>query len=405
MNTEQKIEGDSEARFWAKSVSAILASIDSILGKLGIVFPSLRDRLNRPVIVPSQQQNWWHMGRTGDGRPSMQIVTYWYVTNRTDRPISILNAYIRKPRWQGMVMTKDTRSAYHGSYPVPPHAITELHADFYGNPPFAKEGKTIRVDLVFVDQNGQKRTVRNVEIKSDKRKSASPVKLQEEAIYKLEHEIEKKVAAVLKDEISRYRKFGRQHGELGGLHAVYKERVIKQIYGDGWSHSDSGKRLEIVSNPEEAVIQSENGDALVSLYGRLNDEADKELFVGALLTRMNREKEYYCVSYLILYVLFRIGALERGLDTARTSLVPHPSIIDRVLRRKPRQRLLEPHQKHGLGDMLGLLNGLLRYSHPSFSDRELDAIEAFIDEPKEFSNRIAEKIHSARSFRLGKRGS
>lgn len=73
-----------------------------------------------------------------------------------------------------------------------------------------------------------------------------------------------------------------------------------------------------------------------------------------------------------------------------------------LLRREPRQPLLEHYQRHRLGDMLGLLNGLLRYAHPSFSDTELDAIEAFIEEPMEFSERIAEKIHSARSFRLGR---
>ena len=74
-----------------------------------------------------------------------------------------------------------------------------------------REGKSIRIDIVFVDQNGQKRTLRNVRIDSDEKKRRKPVKLQEEAVYKLEHEVEKKVAAVLKDEISRYKKFGRQH--------------------------------------------------------------------------------------------------------------------------------------------------------------------------------------------------
>ena len=84
MTTDQEIEATSEAKFWAKTLSAILASVDSILGRLGTLFPWLRDRLDRPVIVRSQRRNWWHMGRTGDGKPSMQIVTYWYVTNRTD---------------------------------------------------------------------------------------------------------------------------------------------------------------------------------------------------------------------------------------------------------------------------------------------------------------------------------
>lgn len=379
------------------------AALDALLGKLGALFP-LQSWLDRPVIVPDQQRNWWHMGRTGDGRPSMQIVTYWYVTNRTDRPMSILNAYIKKPRWQGMVMTKDARSHYYGSYPVLPHSMTELHASFYGNPPFRREGKTLQIKVVFVDQNGQKRT-EGVEVKSHEgRRKATPQKLEQESVYKLEHEIEKKVAAVLKDEITRYRKFGRQHGELGSLHAVNKGKVVKQVYGDSWSHSDSGKRLEIVSDPANAAIRSENGDALVAFYNDLTADADKELFVNSLLTRLNRGKEYYCVSYLILYVLFRTGQLERALQTAQTALLPRRTWLDKLLRREPRPPLLEPHQKHGLGDMLGLLNGLLRYAHLSFSDRDLDLIEAFVEQPKEFSDRIAEKIHSARSFRLGGRG-
>lgn len=156
-----------------------------------------------------------------------------------------------------------------------------------------------------------------------------------------------------------------------------------------------------MSDPENAVIKSENGDALVALFNSLGREADKELFVNSLLTRLNREKEYYCVSYLILYVLIRIGQLERGLETAQTTLVPRPTWFDKLLCRGPRTPLLELHQRHGLGDMLGFLNGFLRYNHPSFSDRDLDLIEAFIEQPKEFGDRIAEEIHSARAFRLG----
>jgi len=52
------------------------------------------------------------------------------------------------------------------------------------------------------------------------------------------------------------------------------------------------------------------------------DAAERELFIISLLTRLNRAKEYYCVSYLILYVLYRIGELERGPGTEEKSLVP-----------------------------------------------------------------------------------
>jgi hypothetical protein len=58
MTTEREIAGNGEAKFWAKTLSAILASIDSLIGKLGAMFPWLRDRLDRPNIVPGRKRNW-----------------------------------------------------------------------------------------------------------------------------------------------------------------------------------------------------------------------------------------------------------------------------------------------------------------------------------------------------------
>ena len=51
-------------------------------------------------------------------------------------------------------------------------------------------GKDFKVDIIFVDQYGQKRILKNIEFKSDKKKRPVPIKLKEEAIYKLENEIE-----------------------------------------------------------------------------------------------------------------------------------------------------------------------------------------------------------------------
>ena len=222
------------------------------------------------------------MGRTGDQKPAMQITSYWYVTNTTDRPVNILNAYIKKPFTQGHVLTKDVHSEYHGSYPIPPFATTDLHADFWITPPICKEGKNINVDIVFVDQYGQRRTIKNIIFPSDKRKGPLPTKLESEAIYKLEHDIEKKVASVLKDEISRYKKYGRSSGELGSVHALHQGRKIKSIYQDGWTSSKSGERQEIVNDPEKSRVYTENGDSLVEYYNSLQEESDKELFINSL---------------------------------------------------------------------------------------------------------------------------
>mgnify|MGYP000751155248 CR=1 FL=1 len=71
--------------------------------------------------------------------------------------------------------------------------------------------------------------VKNVVIPSDKRNGPTPAKLETEAVYKLEHDIEKKLASVLKDEISRYKKYGRRSGELGSVNASHQGRRIKSI--------------------------------------------------------------------------------------------------------------------------------------------------------------------------------
>ncbi len=368
-------------------------------GKIASLIPWIRHWLSRPIIVPHQRQNWWHMGKTGDQKPTMQIVSYWYVTNQTDHPIKILNAYIKNPKTFGHVLTKDVNSQYHGSYPVPAQTTTDLHADFWIHPPIRKEGKNLELDIVFIDQYGQKRTIKNVVFESDRKKSM-PKSLQVEAVYQLEHDIEKKVASVLKDEINRYKKYGRRSGELGSLYAVCSGRKIKSIYQDGWTNSKSGERQEIVADPENSHVYSENGDALTGFYNEISDDAEKELFVNALVSRLSKEKEYYCVSYLIFYVLFRINRLNEGLAAAKYNLQDKPSFMDRILRRKPKDELLEVHQRYGFSDALGLINGLLRYEHQSFTDNQLDLIEEFIDSVEEYAFHIEEKINSIRSFRL-----
>lgn len=389
-------ESESGMDFWTNLLKTLL---DSVLDKIGAIFPWLRHWLNRPVILRHQRDNWWHMGGKG-GQPAMQMVSYWYVTNRTDKPIMILNTYLRPTGTFGHVLTKDVHSVFHGSYPVPPHTTTELHADFWLQPLQCREGKDFRTDIVFVDQNGQKRTIRNVLFKSDKKKKAEPIKPREERIFELEHDVEKKIAAVLKDEISRYKKFGRQSGQLGSVYALYNGKKIKSIYQDSWTDSKSGERQEIVSDLDNAKIKSENGDALVEHFKKLRKRADKDLFVDSLLSRLGRNTEYYCVSYLILYVLFRIERLEAALAAAKISLPTRKTWWGRFLGRVPDDNRLETHQRNGFSDFLGLINGLLRYEHPFFKNAELDLIEEFITGIDEYSFRIAEKINSARAFRI-----
>jgi hypothetical protein len=210
------------------------------------------------------------------------------------------------------------------------------------------------------------------------------------------------VAAVLKDEINRYKKYGRREGQLGSIYATNQGRKIKSVYQDGWTSSKSGERQEIINDPENARVQSDNGDALLEYYKTLQDDGDRELFINSLVSRLSRDKEYYCVSYLILYVLFRIGELEKTLSAAEFSLVKRETFWNRLFHLKRRRNVLEAHQRHGFSDFLGLINGLLRYEHPAFADEELDMIEEFIAGTDEHTFRIGEKINSIRSYRISR---
>jgi hypothetical protein len=141
MASNRDLEEENDANFWARNVSAILASLNSILDKIGSLLPWVKHWLNRPIIVARERAHWWHMGRAGDQKPATQIVSYWYVTNRTDKPVSILKIYIKKPRTVGRVSVKDAHSNYYGSYAIPLHTTTEMDADFWIHPPFLRERK------------------------------------------------------------------------------------------------------------------------------------------------------------------------------------------------------------------------------------------------------------------------
>ena len=330
----------------------------------------------------------------------MQIASYWYVTNRTDQTIRILNAYINKPRVFGIVMLKEAYTNYFGSYPIHPNSTTELHADFCIVPPIMKSGKDLTVDIVFVDHNGQKRTLRNIIFKSDYRKRPKQTPLATESVFELAHDVEKRVAAVLKDEISRYKHNGRKGGGLGSINASCKGRTIKSIYQDSWTSSKSGQRQEIETDTDNTVVSSDNGDTLVTYFKSLEASANQQLFVDALMSRMHRDKEYYCVSYLIFYVLFRTGNLDVAIETAKSNLIIVPSCLDKLLCRKPKERLLEEHQRYGLSDLLGLINGMLRFEHNSFSDNDLDTLEEYVSGTQEHIFSIREKINSIRALRV-----
>ncbi len=206
-----------------------------------------------------------------------------------------------------------------------------------------------------------------------------PAKSPFEMVSSISNPIEKEVATVLQAELAQYEKCGRRVGGLGSVHFVIDNRELVGVGADSWNPS-SPKNQSISANPDACDLQSDNLDALTAFYEGLS-ATEKEQFVLALLARMDG-KAYLPVTYFIVCVLWKIGRLKDALEKAKANL--HHGEI----------------KVFGLSNALMLLNGLLRYRHPDFTDEMLDDIERFLVGLKEHPFQIPEKLAAIRTARL-----
>lgn len=379
-------------------INIIIAIIAGIIVILGGVFGALkwgrnvsqkfwhfltryRPRVPRETVRILQQmrENWWSMGSIG-GKPAMQIVGHWYVTNITGDPVLLLRTYIKRPRTEGHVMVQHPERNIYGRYPIPPGHTAEVATDYWIVPPLRKEREDFKAGIVLIDQFGNEHKLRKVIFRGPKPKQQKPGPLRE-SMHRIDDPIEKEVSAVLKAEVNRYQECGRRVGGLGSVQTTYQGHNTRGI-GTEWRKADSPKNQSIVSPEETVLIESDNCVALLNLYHRLQDDEQKTRFVDALLKRLSRNTEYAPAGYLILLVLFRIGRLPEALKTAK--------------------RELQKDGAYGFSDFLQLLDGLLRFVHSSFTPELLDEIERFVEGVDEHTFRIEERLAAIRAFRLSK---
>ncbi len=348
-----------------------------------------KSRIPRETIrvVKHRRENRWNLGKI-NGKPAMQINGNLYVTNIFNNNIRILSAEIITPRKakkncvRNNVLTRHYQNNIYGSYELVPNITTELSIDFWIQPPIIKENKDLKLTIVLVDQFDNRHKIKNLLFESNVKKRLSAINnkipdLPKETIYKIKNDIEKEVASVLKTEAVRYKECGRKVGGLGSVR-------LKDSNGSGigveWRKADSPINNSIEMIPQKNYIISENAQALMNLYNKLEKIEDRTIFVNSLLSRLSRDKEYASVGYLIFLVLFRIGKLEMAFDIAKEKLYKD--------------------QFYGFSDFLRILDGLLRFEHASFPVELLEKIEVFVDGLDEHLFRIPERLSAIRAFRL-----
>lgn len=383
---------DPKTALLISTLAAILAIVGHFLGffkwlarlgkKARHSITRHRPRVPRETIrvVTHARENWWGMG-SKNKEPAMQVSGHLNVTNITDEPVRLLATRIvspRKARTDGMLFIRHPEKDIYGSYPIIPKGTTEVSLDFWVQPPILGEAKNLKTTVILVDQFGNEHKVKLM-FKGREKKKSKEHELPGESIYKIADPVEKEIAAILKAEVARYRECGRPVGGLGSVQTTYQGNTWPGL-GTEWRKVHSPLNQSIASDPDNALIQSDNASALLNLYHKLPNDKEKSSFVNALLSRLSRDTEYAPIGYLILFVLFRIGRLPEALTTAKKNQYKDPA--------------------YGFSDFLRLLDGLLRFEHPSFTSELLDEIEKSIEGLDEHTFRIRERISAIHAHRL-----
>jgi hypothetical protein len=375
----------------------VLGALVAIGGAISAGFDSGRRfwsnlwaRLRSKPVVPTETlriiQNvrnsfWSGSARIGD-IPAMQVSFDGYATEISGRSIKILRAELPKPRTEASVVLISNDHDARRPQVLEPHESAEIHASFFVQPVMGEKGKPWRSAVIFIDQYGNRHRVKSAEFRPMETNQPPPPKEREEFPYEISDRVEKEVVSVLKAEIARYAICGRKVGGLGSVYLVYRGRAFAGGWPtDSWT-PDSTHNQMIVSDPEAAAVKSDNLEALLSFYGRLTGDDERATFANSLLNRLDEKAGYLAISYFVVAVLWRTGLLAEALRKARRSL---PENENRAF---------------GLSNVLMLLNGLLRYRHPDFSDGMLDEIERMLNGLNEHPFLIPTKLAAIRAHRL-----
>lgn len=311
----------------------------------------------------------------------MQVVCDWYITNISNVDVLICGVSLRKPKTVGHIFVRHPQEDIYGSYSIPPRCTTKARAEFWIEPPLCKEDELLVVDIDFVDQFGNSHRVRKVKFHPVPKKKEKPIVPQMETVSDISNRVEREVVAVLQAEINRYKDCGRRVGGLGSIQTTYQGRSYCGV-GTDWRKADSPKLQAIVPDPENVKIESDNASTLIEFYYALKGREQND-FVEIMLKRLSREGTYAPVGYFILFVLYRIGHLDKALQTAKKEL--------------------QNDSAYGFSDFLRLLDGLLKYEYPKFSTEMLDDIGQFLRGISEHTFRISERLLAIRTVLLAKR--
>lgn len=349
---------------------------------LVVLYRQRQPKVETLRVVQDMRSSFWGLGKVGEA-PAMQVVFDAHVTDISGKPNRILRAEIPNPLTHADTALISNNHDARRPQVLNPHETAELRVSFFVQPVVGVKAKPWRTTIVLIDQHGNRHAIKNCVFKPITTDVPPKPKEAEEHPFSIADPIEKEVVSVLKAEINRYERCGRICGGLGSIQLVYQGHACTGVGGDSWT-TNSPLNHVIVSDPDKASISSDNLEALLGFYRSLGNDEERGRFTEALLNRLDSSKGYLAVSYFIVAVLWSVGSLPQALEKAKRDLPEHETRV------------------FGLSNVLMLLNGLLKYRHPEFTNEMLDEIEKMTHGLSEHTFLIPAKLQAIRTRRLMK---
>jgi hypothetical protein len=250
-----------------------------------------------------------------------------------------------------------------------------LDANFFIPGLVIDQRQDVKLIFRFIDHLGRRHRARLVALSPAQRAvPGEPIPKPRELLGAIQDALERDIAAILQDEVERYRRAGgRQQGKLGTVATVTPNGAPRPgLPNDG----------PPAATPA-AQIQSENAQALVDIYHSLEDHRRLDFDVF-LLGRTNRDSDYRSVAYVVLLTMRSLGRLPVFLTHA--------------------QQQLRGCEGFGFEDTLRTLASTLQTDWTSFTDDDLTAAERFAADLDGHTYYIREKVAAIRAMRARRSG-
>jgi hypothetical protein len=117
------------------------------------IFSSSKNELKQLKISPVLQRNTWSVG-IHKGKPAIWLDSHFIVSNLSETfNNAVTSVKTKKHKTHGYVMTKfGEYGAWGGTEKIPPNTSCDLWVTFFLNNKTVKEGKSINLDLIFIDK-------------------------------------------------------------------------------------------------------------------------------------------------------------------------------------------------------------------------------------------------------------